>query len=209
MDWKKYFEMMVDWKQLPAYKAEPRIDSLIGYYLPEIMAEYLGKDISGIIPELPIRLATVKPKHEGTDFADRSYKVDFYLLGSDGTNYLIEFKTDSSSRRDKQDLYLSEAKGIGMGAIVKGICRIASVSTYKKKYAHLLSKMTKLEILDSNGMFCGKSDNVEIIYVQPMSIDGEEACVDFQWISEWVNRKYENSEFASEFSKALIKWSGD
>jgi len=34
VDWMNYFEMMKDWKKLPAYRAEPRIDSLVGYYLP-------------------------------------------------------------------------------------------------------------------------------------------------------------------------------
>ncbi|KMQ49720.1 hypothetical protein CHISP_3384 [Chitinispirillum alkaliphilum] len=69
MDWKHYFEIMKDWKRLPAYKAEPRIDSLIGYYLSDIVAELWNDEITGIIPELPIRLGTVKPKYEGSNFA--------------------------------------------------------------------------------------------------------------------------------------------
>jgi len=72
MNWKHYFEMMIDWKKLPAYKTEPRIDSIIGYYLNPILSDYLKVDIEGIIPELPIRLGTVKPKHENTNYSDRS-----------------------------------------------------------------------------------------------------------------------------------------
>jgi hypothetical protein len=61
MNWNEYFEMMKDWKKLPAYKAEPRIDSLVGFYLKDALTDFLGVEIIGIIPELPIRLATVKP----------------------------------------------------------------------------------------------------------------------------------------------------
>ena len=209
MDWKKYFEMMADWKCLPAYKAEPRIDSLVGYYLPEFMAEYLGQDIVGIIPELPIRKATVKPQLEKTFEADRSYKVDFYLLGTNGIHYLIEFKTDSGSRRENQDAYLMEAEGLGMNALVDGICQIAAVSTYKKKYNHLLTKMTDLGILDDNGKFSGKSNRIEIVYVQPAKGNETKMCVDFEWISQWLGRKYGGKEFEMEFTKALVKWSAD
>jgi len=41
MNWNEYFKMMEDWKRLPAYKAEPRIDSLVGFYLPEIVSDFL------------------------------------------------------------------------------------------------------------------------------------------------------------------------
>ncbi len=121
MNWNKYFELMADWKKLPAYKAEPRIDSLVGFFLPEFIESFLNIKSAGIIPELPIRLATVKPKHEGTNYADRSYKVDFLIIGNNEVNYLIEFKTDSGSRRDEQDLYLVEAKEAGTESIVNGI----------------------------------------------------------------------------------------
>jgi len=43
MEWNEYFEMMIDWKKLPAYKAETRIDSLIGFYLNDDF-EYNGKN---------------------------------------------------------------------------------------------------------------------------------------------------------------------
>ena len=33
MHWNEYFEMIADWKKLPAYKAELRIYSLIGFFL--------------------------------------------------------------------------------------------------------------------------------------------------------------------------------
>jgi hypothetical protein len=73
MNWGEFFTMLIDWKLLPAYKAEPRIDCLIGYYLPNIVTDFLNVKPIGIIPELPIRLWTIKPKHEGSYYSDRSY----------------------------------------------------------------------------------------------------------------------------------------
>ncbi|MFC1871018.1 hypothetical protein ACFLYF_01255 [Chloroflexota bacterium] len=205
MDWNRYFALLSDWKKLLAYKAEPRIDSLIGYYLPQIVADYCHENIIGIIPELPLRLGTLKPEHNDTNYADRSYKVDFYLLDSNGTNYLIEFKTDQGSRREKQDRYLNEAKCIKMKALVDGICQIARVSSYKAKYGHLLRKLSEFGLIDNDGNYSGKSEIVEIIYVEPHSID-DNKCISFEWISNWMKQKYENSEFELEFAQLLQEW---
>ncbi len=209
MNWKLYFETMADWKRLPAYRAEPRIDSLVGYYLPQFAADFLQDPIVGIIPELPIRLGTVKPEHDGNEYSDRSYKVDFYLLGRSGLNYFVEFKTDSGSRRPDQDRYLLEAKGVGMAAVVQGICRIADVSSYRKKYAHLLDKLSRLGILDEAARFSGRSDKIEIVYIQPSSDMTDTKCIDFHWLSQWLRERGEPDGFESELAAALMTWSND
>jgi hypothetical protein len=212
MDWMKYFEMMKDWKKLPAYRAEPRIDSLIGYYLPDFAGSFLGDKITGVIPELPIRLATVKPEHEGTNYAHRSYKVDFYLLGASGKNYFVEFKTDTRSLRDKQKQYLDEAKTKGMRLIVEGIFRIVEKdegSPYEEKYKHLLSKLSRLGIIDENGTYSGKSDEIQVVFVQPSNKNKAERCIDFEWISGWLTTNYPGSEFEKHLGNALKDWAGD
>ena len=131
MNFHKYFKTLKDWKRLPAYRLEPRIDSFIGFFLPDILGEHLGAGVSGTIPELPIRLGTVDPEKEGTKDADRSNKVDFYVLGKDGIHYFIEVKSDSSSRRDEQDKYLKKSSEYGMQKIVEGIIRISKATSYK------------------------------------------------------------------------------
>jgi hypothetical protein len=210
MKWDSYFKMMIDWKKLPAYKAEPRIDSLIGFYLKDILSDFCETNMAGIIPEFPIRLGTIDSKHEGTTYADRSYKVDFYLISTSGENYFVEFKTDSSSRRDKQDWYLSVAKDKGMQKIVEGVVKIASVSSYKKKYNHLLSKLKQLTLLNDNKEYVGISNNINIIYVQPNENDKKnEVVVTFDWISKWLNIKHKNNEFVKNFSSALAYWADD
>ena len=196
--------MMKDWKQLPAYKAEPRIDSLVGFYLPEIISEFCNEKIIGIVPEFPIRLATIDKKHEGTNYADRSYKVDFYLLSAEGKNYFIEFKTDSGSRRDKQDWYLRESRRKGIKLLVEGVKKIASVSSYKKKYNHLINKLTILGLLDEKGNFSGQDDEVMIIYVQPNEkYNSDDTVVSFSWIANWLETKYPNEPFEKALSETL------
>ena len=208
MNWTEYFEMMKDWKRLPAYRAEPRIDSLIGYYLPAILSDYKKDPVQGIIPELPIRLGTIRPEHEGTDYASRSYKVDFYLLGSSGTHYFVEFKTDSGSRRDNQDQYLLQAQALGMPAVIEGIMRIEHVSTYKKKYSHLVSKLSTLGLINESKEYCGPNTGIEIIYVQPSSRDNDQ-IIDFRWIAQWLADKYGENDFESALAAALRHWADD
>lgn len=210
MNWNEYFAMMEDWKQLPAYRAEPRIDSFIGFYLPDMLADFCGEKMTGIIPELPIRLGTVKPHLNEESYADKSYKVDFYLLGESGLHYFVEFKTDSGSRRDAQDTYLDEAKQAGMASVVKGILRIASVSSYKRKYGHLRAKLLGLGLIDRDGMFIGKTDTIEIVYVQPQRKDGDKGRVfDFMCVSKWLTERFGQSEFEAALAKALAHWATD
>lgn len=209
MKWNEYFELIIDWKKLPAYKAEPRIDSLIGYYLPKLIESYLNIGTVGVIPELPIRLATIKPKHEGTNYADRSYKVDFLIIANNDHNYLVEFKTDSASRRDEQDLYLLEAKSAGTKSIIEGIIQIAKVSSYKKKYGHLLQKLHIVGLVDGERQYTGVNPKFDIIYIQPSNPKGEPNVIDFLWISNWLNATYPDSEFEAEFAKALKHCAND
>lgn len=210
MDWNEYFAMMEDWKRLPAYKAEPRIDSLVGYFLQDIVTNFLNDKVIGIIPELPIRLGTVKLQHDKEPYADRSYKVDFFLLGSSGVNYFVEFKTDSGSRRNKQDEYLEESKDQGMASIVKGIVRIADVSMYKEKYGHLLRKLIDLGLMNEQRKYSGQLDKIEIVYAQPHRRENDtKHVIDFLWISKWLRDKSGSSDFEAALSKTLSNWAND
>lgn len=208
MNWQEYFEMMIEWKKLPAYKAEPRIDSLIGYYLKNITSDFLKDKIVGIIPELPIRLGTVYKRHEGTNSADRSYKVDFYLLGESRLNYFVEFKTDSTSRREKQDEYLLNAQIVGMSSIIQGIMKISKVTSYKNKYNHLKDKLISLNLISGDNSFTGKNE-IKIIYVQPANIKNDLLCIDFKWISNWLESKKDKDKFETYFANALKVWAKD
>lgn len=209
MDWNKYFEKMIDWKKLPAYKAEPRIDSLIGYFLDSILSDFLKVEIEGIIPEFPLRLGTIKPEHEGTNYSDRSYKVDFLAVGNNGINYLVEFKTDTSSRRDKQDLYLEQSKELGTQALIEGVLKIAHVSNYRPKYDHLKSKLRNVGIIGETFDYLLKNPKLEIVYVQPRNSKNELNVISFEWIAVWLERTAEKDSFEEAFATTLRLWSKD
>lgn len=204
MDFSRYFSQLADWKRLPAYKAETRIDSLVGYYLADMLSDFLQVPIVGLIPELPIRLATVKPRLEGTPYAERSFKVDFLAIAEHGVCYLVEFKTDSASRREAQDTYLLEAQAIGVAAIIAGIKRIAHVSAYKQKYGHLLAKLESYGLFDSSL----PERHFEIIYVQPANSKAETQVIDFLWMANWLEARSDDA-FGLEFAKALRNWAND
>lgn len=209
MDWNKYFEMAVDWKKLPAYKTEPRIDSFIGFFLNSILADYLDVEIEAIIPEFPLRLGTINPEHEGTNYADRSYKVDFLAVSSNGINYLVEFKTDTLSRRDKQDYYLIQSKQLGTKILIEAVLRISQVSDYKLKYNHLKKKMFDLGLLNKEGLYSGKNPDLKIVYIQPSNKMNDDYIISFEWIAKWLEELPEITSFEIEFSKALRKWKDD
>lgn len=206
MDWEKYFEMMIDWKKLPAYKAEPRIDSLVGYYLKPFLSDHLKTKIIGIIPEFPLRLGTIQPKHEGTAYADRSYKVDFLGIEDNGKNYLIEFKTDNSSLRGKQNDYLVDAEKLGTQTLIDAAVRISKVSSYKEKYGHLISRMQEFGLLDSKLKYTGKNPNFEIIFIIPARKDMKQLTLDFQDIANWFETTGGMDSFEKYFKGALQQW---
>lgn len=202
--------MLENWKKLPAYKAETRIDSLVGYYLKTLLNEFIEEEIIGIIPELPIRKGTIHPEYEGTVHAERSFKVDFFAVGGKGVNYLIEFKSDSGSRRDGQDLYLKNSQDLGTKALMEGIVRIASVSPYTRKYDHLLKSLQEVDLLSPIKKYTGKNPDLEILYVQPSNNNNaEDNIIDFIQIASWLEDQTDTDSFELELAAALRIWAND
>ncbi len=213
MKFQNYFKTLKDWKRLPAYKLETRIDSIIGFFLPDIMQETLDVEVKGIIPELPLRVGTIHPEYNGKPMAERSYKVNFYVLGSDGLHYFIEVKTASGSRRAPQDDYLMKAKEIGMTKIIDGLTRIAKMTSfkYKEKYAHLLGKLLDFGLINKIESFISPNDEIRVIYIQPKTPRRSkgERVIDFNTIAQILRNKYPDDEFTREFANALAVWAED
>lgn len=208
MDWAAYFARMKDWKRLPAYRAEPRIDSLVGHFLPRLLPDLLGLEVRALIPELPLRKGTLRPEFVGTVHAERSWKVDFLAVGTD-RNWLIEFKTASGSRRDQQDAYLEDAVNVGTRAVLGGIAQIARSSTYKAKYAHLLSTLQQAELLDAHQVWTGKNPAMEILFVQPSPPKNGERGLGFEQIADWLEAQPSQDGFMTAFADALRCWAAD
>lgn len=211
MNFKRFFDTLQDWKRLPAYRMEPRIDSFICFFLPDILEENV--ELTNIIPELPIRLGTVNPDLGDKNHAERSYRVDFYLLGADGIHYFVKVKSDSGSRRESQDVYLKKSVDCGMQSIVEGIILISKITSnkYKEKYQHLLGKLRDLGLINDEEKFTGSKNDIKVIYIQPKKLEDDKAenVIDFKTIAKILQKKYPTDDFTLEYAKALDAWSGD
>ena len=209
-----YFSMLRDWKQLPAYRAEPRVDSIVGFALPEILLHNRNERVTLVIPELPLRIGSVQPLHEGKSFSNKSYKVDFFVMTEGGKNYLVEFKTDSGSRREKQDDYLDAARNVGLGAVVEGILKLYQATTYKKKYRYLLAKLEEAGLASSETAEYTASvadDRLHVLYIQPHATDEdvERDILDFVALSEALRKRFDGDEFMEAAAQAFLAWSVD
>ena len=100
-----------------------------------------------------IKIGSIYKHLNNNTYADKSYKVDYYIRTKDNSNLFIEFKTDSNSRRDKQDAYLNASKNVGMNEIIDGILKIYKVTSYKKKYKFLLT------VFFVFGLLCAATQN--------------------------------------------------
>ena len=50
------FNCLDDWKQLPSYQMERRVDIFFSLYLSRILKKKFGTPISYVLPEFPIRI---------------------------------------------------------------------------------------------------------------------------------------------------------
>ena len=204
MDWTRYFETLQDWKRLPAYRAEPRVDSLLGHFLTEILRDLAGLEIRALVPEFPLRTASLGSNADAQQ-DERSKKVDFLAVGSD-RNWLVEFKTDAGSRRKVQDQYLLDASRLGTQGVLEGIVRISRASRSKDKYRHLISKLQQSGLLDDQGRWTGLNPGLDILYVQPAEPVDPERGIGFGRIADWLERRPDAGEFERAFAGTLRGW---
>ena len=207
MDFSRYFSQLLDWKKLPAYKLENRVDSFIGYYLKDILAKFTGKSFRDIIPEFPLRVGTIYPSIN----INKSYKVDFLGICEKGSHILVEIKTDLRSRRDEQDNYLEIAKEIKLEKLIDGLQKIykATKADYKDKYRHLIDKLIQVKIMDDLMEFCGDCEELEIIYIQPSNPGNKKNIIDFDFIIDFLKTESTQNTFEEEFIKVLQEWKKD
>lgn len=209
-----YFSVLRDWKRLPAYRAESRVDSIVGFALPELLLHNRNERVTLVIPELPLRIGSIQPQHEGKSFSNKSYKVDFFVMTDGGKNYLVEFKTDSGSRREKQDDYLDSARKIGLGAVVEGILKLYQATTYKKKYRYLLTKLEEAGLVSSENAgyaACIADNGLHVLYVQPHAKDDDVGrdILDFVAVAEALRERFGGDEFMEAAARAFLAWVED
>ena len=197
----QYFDRLKAWKRLPAYKAEPRVDAIIGTVLPRVLPGLTGWEVDVLIPEFPLRLGTIAlPGCTDTRNANRSFKADFFVRTNCGRNLLIEFKTDMSSRRSKQDEYLLAAQKAGLSALFDGIALLQKHSRATDKYRCLLEQLSRV---GPGSLAAG--DAIEIRYIQPRP-PGEGHGWGFAEIAEAMRVAYPADPFIEAAADLFLEW---
>ena len=126
----------------------------------------------------------------------------------------IELKTDTGSRRENQDSYLEQCRVAKMESILKGIIKISSVTSYKKKYSHLLEKLQLAGLVTETSK--GHSakigaEKIKIIYIQPRILekDNNKNILDYKQLADTIERSYSNSQLMKRLSLSLKAWCKD
>ena len=136
-----------EWRHLPAYQLERRVDIFFGMFLPKVIEKTFGVHVDEIIPEFPLRKGTLNPDSSEDN---QSVNVDFAVFGSKGDKgriFLVELKTDVNSLNQEQLKNMKAAQRVGSKAILNGIKIVAKHSPQKRKYAHLIWRLYRLKCL--------------------------------------------------------------
>lgn len=216
------FDLMDRWRNLPTYQLERRADLFFAAYLPRLIQERFGLSRPcDLLPEFPLRISTIYPNIVDVD---KSFKIDYVALSADRSRiWFVELKTDSASRRDKQDQYLAAAQSVGMPKLLEGIIQIFRATAARHKYFCLLRTLESFELLrlppamhdkwksgklqgitalaDDIEITCGPIP-IDILYVQPHS--HEERELGFDAIADWLARQ--NDPVATRFAESLQRW---
>ena len=228
---KDLFRSLDKWRNFAGYPLEPRVDAMIGLFLPTVIEDhfrnkgYEVKLCQQVIPQFPLR------KEEN----NQSYKADFFVLSGCGNRaFLIEIKTDIDSRNSSQDQYLKAASKKSMRCILSDLKKMAGRKNLKKssrrKYLHILYELGEVGLVKmpgalrniewSEGSAWGVFDNIdeigvckslhvkpEIVYIQP-----NEHCCDkpdvFRYIyfKEVVKSVNDQGKLGKLLACYLQKW---
>ena len=218
------FFMLDRWRNLPAYRLEPRVDPFFAMFLREVIEDHTGIPLQEtVIPELPLRRGTLFG--EDVKAPNKSVKVDFALFAQDRSRlFLVELKTDEASRRSKQDKYLEIAKTLGACAILDGLLQILEHTNarYRPKYMALMKLLELVGCveLDTTGA-ADRSRSVgevlrdarvavqegefaiNVIFVQPEALNGD-LEIGFEQFAGVVERH--DDELARLFARHLRSW---
>ena len=217
------FERMDRWRNLPKYGLERRADIFFGVYLKHALEKKYRVKIQGeIIPEFPVRKATVDPSIQSDQ---SSFNVDFLAFSEDKkTAFLIELKTDIGSRREKQDYYLEAVKNIGLVGLIHGLVKIFQATKIKRKYFHLFKMLENAGIVELPSQLQSLvfSDNMrgvnalirdvkinapvgqmKVVYLQPTGV--RENIINFNEFADLIEGI--NDPVTQRFVKSLKTWS--
>jgi hypothetical protein len=197
------FEMLDQWRHLPAYQLERRADVFFALYLPELIQSKLGTTIASFLPEFPIRRGTIGY----SESPNKSFKIDYLAMTTGGDVIFVELKTDDASRRQSQDAYLLRAKQEGMVRLLEGILAIYYATSSKNKYRHLVDTLDEMGLIVLEGDLLTVQPvnrNVDILYIQPHNPHGNVNVLTFHEAAEVVSGH--SDVLSQRFAQSLREW---
>ena len=213
------------WRHFAGYPFEARVDALMGLFLPKVIEDCCKvKSMNQqVIPQFPLK----KPDN------NQSYNVDYFALSNDGAHaFLIEIKTDMGSRSKRQYSYLRKASRKEMGSILSDVKEVASASSSRKKYFHLIHALSEMGLLCLPDKLKGKMSNQEtrdsaklireievrkspnpkpkVLYIQPVK-DESSRQSDFEYIyfDDFAKSIKNYGELGGLLASYLKRWKTD
>ncbi|MCM1302408.1 MAG: hypothetical protein NC226_11905 [Bacteroides cellulosilyticus] len=212
----KLFDLLTDWRELPAYQLERRADIFFALYLDDLLKHcgYFAPDERlTIIPEFPA-------KHADSHQSDR---ID-YMVYSERKIVYVELKTDNRSIRSEQAEYLHNIQQKDLKEVFGNIISIYHATAARKKYLKLIEKLDRWIDYDKAQQVenrctlrydnIAQVESVKVVYILPTKDDRYEhrqICFDtpiyFDTLIEMLRLpEYADDPIAQAFADALAKW---
>ena len=170
-----------EWRHLPAYQLERRVDIFFGMFLPKVIEKEFCMQVDEVIPEFPMHKALLECPANCPSNAKSHHtvKVDFAVFGRRKEKrqiLLVELKTEMESLNKDQLENMKKVGHAGSKKLLEGVKYAAMHSDSKHKYAHLIWKLTNLEYLLSG------EDKINKISLEAKRIPGiskifEDLCI--------------------------------
>ncbi len=143
-----------EWRHLPAYQLERRVDVLFGMFLPTVIGSVYGvsPDSCQVIPEFPLHKGKLEKSTN-----NQSVNVDFAVFFEQRAEKhlcLVELKTDQQSISVPQIETMGLAAEVGAKKLLVGVLEAARASPRPRKYAHLIWRLHEIgciELPDASG----------------------------------------------------------
>jgi len=209
---------LTEWRDLPSYQLERRVDIFFSLYLSEALQKHFGMPFSEIvIPEFPVHQRLTKAVPPKGAYSD---KIDYVVPAADKSVVVfVELKTDMESRRVCQDAIMGSVEKCSFEEILAGLVDIARKTKKREKYGYLLDLLKAtgyLKIppgLGKRGWLQALGEveitapeiRIETAYVQPnREKDSDQNVIDFKTFASIVNQH--SDEVSTAFAKALKAW---
>ena len=143
------------WRHLPAYQFERRVDVFFGLFLPEVIERRFKAPSGKLIPEFPLHKGKTRISEDCGD--NQSVNVDFAVFCSkpEGKRiFLVELKTDMHSINEAQLRNMVKAKEAKSKNVFCGVIKAARASAAPRKYAQLIWRLSEIGCIAVGPKFC-------------------------------------------------------